>query len=135
MHLQQAYVIIKYMENILKENNLKITLGRLEILRVLSIDNKPKTAEEIYKKMKKKYDLVTIYRNLELFNSKEIIFKENANKKDFYYLAKSQHHHIICRDCEKMECIPCSHKQFSINNFSQIKHQLLLTGICLKCSK
>ena len=123
------------MKKVLKNNGLKTTPGRLEILRTLSINDKPKTAEEIYKKLKKQYNLVTIYRNLEKFEEKKIIFKESINKKDFYYLAKTQHHHIICRRCEKIECVPCSRQKFHIKNFSQIKHQLLLTGICSKCAK
>lgn len=135
MHLYFICASIGHMEKVLKNKGLKVTPGRLEILEVLSSDDKPKTAEDVYKKLKKKYDLVTIYRNLEAFEDKGIIFKESVNKKDFYYLAQSQHHHIVCRTCEKMECIPCSHEKFSIKNFSQIKHQLLLTGICKKCIK
>lgn len=123
------------MENIIKNKGLKVTPGRIDILGCLNKDNRPKTAEEIYKKLSQRYDLATIYRNLETFEKKGVIFKESVDKKDYYYLAESKHHHIVCRLCKKMQCIPCSHQKFNIKNFTNIKHQLLLTGVCNECHK
>src|SRR3989344_775366 len=122
------------MEKLLKKNNLKVTPGRIDILNLLSLGDAPKTAETIYKSLKKKYDLVTVYRNLESFEKKGLLFKETAGKKDYYYLASSPHHHIVCRNCQKMESVPCSHQQFTAKNFTEITHQLLLTGVCRQCS-
>ena len=68
------------MEKLLKKNNLKVTPGRIDILNLLSLGDAPKTAETIYKSLKKKYDLVTVYRNLESFEKKGLLFKETAGK-------------------------------------------------------
>ena len=122
------------MEKLLRKHHLKVTPSRIDIFDLLSHGDTPKTAETIYKSLKKKHDLATIYRNLENFEKKGLIFKETAEKKDYYYLAESPHHHIVCRNCKKMECVPCSHQRFEAKNFTEIKHQLLLTGLCRQCS-
>lgn len=123
------------MEKLLRQNGLKATPGRLAMLKFLSQKGKPQTAETIYKGLKEQFDLVTIYRNLEKFRQKNLVFKESLAKKDFYYMDQSPHHHIVCENCETMECVPCSHQKFTIKNFTNIKHQLLLTGICRQCAK
>lgn len=133
LHLYFSYDIYRYMQKILKNNKLKITPCRVDILEIMNKTKDPQTAMTIYKKLKNKSDLVTVYRNLEKFIAKQIIFKETIFNQDYYYLANNQHHHIICRDCQKMQCIPCTHKKISIKNFSQIKHQFLLTGLCKNC--
>lgn len=122
-------------EKLLKKIGLKVTPGRLEMLEILSKSDTPKTAEYLHQALGKKHDLVTIYRNLENFENKGLIFKENLGKKDYYYLAESPHHHIVCQNCEKMECVPCSHAKFNIKNFTHIKHRLLLLGVCSRCAK
>ena len=122
------------MEKTLKENNLKVTPGRLKILKILSQSAAPKTAGFIYKALRQKIDLVTIYRNLEKFAEKEIVFRQPVGSKDYYYLAPARHHHIICLGCEKIECVPCAHRKFLVKNFTGIRHQLLLKGLCKTCS-
>lgn len=125
---------LAHMKKMLRQKGLKATPGRLAMLEFLANKKKPQTAEDIHKALKKSCDLVTVYRNLEKFEQKNLIFKESVNKKDYYYLSDSQHHHIVCRGCEKIECIPCSHQKFNIKNFIKVKHQLLLTGLCRQCA-
>ena len=48
-------------------------------------------------------DLVTIYRNLELFTSEKLIKRValSANEAQYEY-QQEPHHHAICIDCEKV---------------------------------
>ncbi|NUM25827.1 MAG: transcriptional repressor [Candidatus Buchananbacteria bacterium] len=122
------------MQNILKKSGLKNTACRKHIIGVLIKTHEPISAETLYQKLKKQYDLVTIYRNLAAFEQKGIVFKEHINKIDRYYIDNAQHHHITCTSCGKTECVPCTHNNFKIKNFINIKHQLVLSGICQGCT-
>ena len=123
------------MKNVLQKNHLKNTTCRTEILRCLSATKKPIAAETIHVKLKKQFDLVTIYRNLNAFEAKGIVFRETINKADCFYLADIPHHHIICRSCDAVACLPCDHKKFTIPHFKNIAHRLVLTGICRQCAQ
>lgn len=118
----------------MEEKKYKLTKPRKLVLEALKLVHKPVCAGEIHKKLKEKIDLASIYRTLNLFVSMEIIFKENFQGKDLYYLAKKQHHHIICRKCGHAECIPCHHLFKKIKNFTNISHSLIISGICKKCA-
>ena len=123
------------MTKILNKYGLKNTACRQAILDILSKSHQPIAAETIRQKLKNRYNLVTIYRNLSAFEQKGMIFKENINRIDCYYMDDAQHHHVVCNNCGKMECIPCTHDQLKIKNFINVKHQLVLTGTCQKCFK
>ena len=122
------------MENILRQNKLKVTPGRLAILKYLSANRRPVSAETIHAKLRQRADLVTIYRNLEAFERAGIVFRETIGKTDCFYLADTPHHHIVCRHCEAISCLPCDHTTFSVPNFKNVTHQLVLTGTCKACA-
>ncbi|OGY50091.1 MAG: hypothetical protein A3J59_04720 [Candidatus Buchananbacteria bacterium RIFCSPHIGHO2_02_FULL_56_16] len=121
------------MEMILRQKRLKATPGRLAMLKCLAANNHPISAETIHTKLKQRFDLVTIYRNLEAFERSGIVFRETMRKTDCFYLADAPHHHIFCRSCEAVACVACDHKIVSVPNFKNIAHRLVLTGICRKC--
>src|SRR3989338_7720618 len=123
------------MKNLLEKYRLKITPGRLAILEYLTKHRQPVSADTISKKLHQSYDLATIYRSLEIFAAKKIIFFEVINNVKNYYFAPKPHHHIICRRCQKTKCLPCSHDHLAVAEFSQISHQLLLSGVCHQCLK
>lgn len=118
----------------LKHAGFRITAPRKAVIEVLESNHEPKSAQEIHE-MAKGSDLVSIYRVLEVFEELDIVQREVMQGADKFYLAENVHHHITCRKCGKMECIPCEHLFKSINGFTDIKHQLSLIGTCLACSK
>lgn len=122
------------MENILRQKKLKATPGRLAMLKCLSAHHRPISAEIIHAKLKQRVNLVTIYRNLEAFEKAGIVFCETIGKTDCYYLADAPHHHIVCRHCEAVECVPCDHQPLTATKFKNIVHRLVLTGTCQKCA-
>jgi Fe2+ or Zn2+ uptake regulation protein len=120
-------------KKILIKKRYKLTKPRIAILNFLFKANNPYSAKEISKKLKN-VDLVSIYRNLALFSKLNLINEEFFEKEKKYCLAIHPHHHIICRKCGKIEKIICNHNFYNkFKNYSDIKHQLILTGICSKC--
>lgn len=115
----------------LKQAGFKITTPRQLILEVLKKYKTPLSAKQIYQYLPQ-IDLVSIYRNLKLLTNLKIIFQEIINNETFYYLDKKLHHHIVCQKCGRTECLPCNHK-YKIKNFTNISHQLILSGLCNHC--
>jgi Fur family transcriptional regulator, ferric uptake regulator len=131
---QQDYVGFTMIKQKIKQAGYKLTKPRLIVLDELSKTHQPLCAQDIHKKLNQKIDLASIYRTLNLFVSIGIVFKERLEEKDLYYLSEGQHHHIICRECGYSECISCDHIFKNIKNFTNISHNLTISGICKKCS-
>lgn len=115
----------------LKRAGFKITRPRQLVLKILQRYKTPLSATQIHSKLPD-IDLVSIYRNVNLLVRLKIIFQEIINNENFYYLDKKPHHHIICQQCGRTECLPCTHK-YHVKNFKNISHQLTLTGLCNNC--
>ncbi len=115
----------------LKNSGNKLTKARREILAVLEQVTQPISAQAIHSHLKG-VDLASVYRNLKLFKDISVVHVELGGKEEKYCLGLEPHHHITCSGCGYSESIKCNHK-FTHNNFSFIKHQLSLTGICRKC--
>lgn len=119
----------------IKKSGYKITKPREIVLNTLLQNKCPLSAKQILKKINNAADLASIYRTLDLFKKIEIIFEEKIDKESYYYLSEKKHHHIVCQKCKKTKCIPCEHKFKKIKNFTNIKHNLVLSGLCEKCNK
>jgi Fur family ferric uptake transcriptional regulator len=120
-------------EEKIKQSGYKLTRPRSLVLDILESTRKPICAQEMHKKLNKKIDLVSIYRTLNLLASIGVVFKENYDGKESYYLSDKQHHHIMCRKCGHSECLPCHHIFKNIKNFTDISHNITISGICKKC--
>lgn len=128
-----ARLVFMYQE-ILKEFGYKVTKPRKIVIDFLVKQKKPVSAQYIFAKIKKNLDKVTVYRVLKVLEEINIVFTERNKKEFLYYIANYQHHHIVCTKCGKSECVPCNHVFNKIKNFNNIKHQLILTGLCNKCN-
>ncbi|OIO17378.1 hypothetical protein COV56_01675 [Candidatus Kuenenbacteria bacterium CG11_big_fil_rev_8_21_14_0_20_37_9] len=125
------------MENIeekLVNLGYKLTKPRVKVLRFLrKTSSTPYSAQDIFKKIQG-VDLASVYRVLALFNDLEIANEEFFGKEKKYCLATNPHHHVVCRRCGKTKMVECDHDYGNkFQNFSDIRHQLILTGICNKC--
>ena len=49
--------------------------------------------------VKDNIDLATVHRILNTFKEKGIVFCESYHGSNYYYIAKTFHHHIVCRKC------------------------------------
>ncbi|MBF8984244.1 transcriptional repressor [Lutibacter sp. B2] len=131
--------------NKLKANGYKTTEQRKVILQVLvSNDQNLISVETILSKSKEmnpKTNMSTVYRNLEILEKLDLLYKVIAeNGMTLYKLACSDkhHHHLICKGCGKTEVIDfCPLKSLiqlsKEKNFNLTEHKLELYGYCKDC--
>ena len=81
---------------------IRLTEKRTLILNTLKAQPKALSAADIHRLLPD-IDLVTIYRNLDIF-AKEKLIKRVALGTDeaLYEYQKEPHHHAVCTDCEKV---------------------------------
>jgi Fur family ferric uptake transcriptional regulator len=126
----------------LKNYGYRLTQQRRAILNVLQ--EYPLTVEEIYNELKKSkvsLDLVSVYRTLEVFLNKKIVYSVDfGDGKKRYELVNdfNHHHHLICNQCRKIEDIKIDEKKMTneISRKSQFKidhHHLEFFGLCSHC--
>lgn len=138
------------MKEKLEADQYKLTVRREQILRVL-LENKDKhlSAEEVYYLAKRKapdIGLTTVYRTLELFLLKNIIysvdFGDGRRRYEFYGWVSDRypHYHLICTQCGSVIEV---HEDFpgGLENrfgkelkFKVESCQLKIFGICKKCA-
>lgn len=130
--------------NLLKGYGLKVTKGRLEIIKIL-FKNNAVSAEFILNSCKKNgvdINQSTVYRAVELFEEKGIIERYPLKDGVFVYRIKGEEHkHIVkCSICNKEIEIPCPMKQFETivkdeTGFTLTEHNLVMEGVCKECNK
>lgn len=132
---------LKY-HTILKENRLSATQFRIRVLMEIDKANGPISRNELFQKLGKKTDRVTLYRNLQGFCEHNIIENVDPESGGYYTLKIGKdindlHHlHFECIVCKKLYCIheivsdiskiPAG---FNVDNF-----YLLAKGTCEACS-
>lgn len=130
-------------KEILRENSIKVTRQRLELLeKILSMDTMF-TAQKLHETLIDSMDLATIYRIIQVFLEKSIIREVyGSNETKLYELSCSHnpvHPHLQCNICSELICLPAiegSTLNSLINHYSNIRIDdisLHLTGICEKC--
>ena len=126
----------------LKECGLRLTRNRENLVEVLAQSEQPLSADEL--RQKAGYaatDLVTVYRNLEAFQSAGILQRiplENGSHLFELTDLGDHYHHLICRECHKTERLEvCLGEQLSKKakslGYKQIAHVLEVYGICGEC--
>lgn len=129
---------------ILNARSQRITVPRIEILKILKSNQNPLTMSEIHKKIRnKKIDLATVYRTINLFKElgivNEIDFKDEFKRYELIY-DRHHHHHIVCKKCKRVEnveaCILDEVEKFLIKKgYSEISHSLEFFGVCKFCKE
>ncbi len=138
--------LILYFKEVLKDKNLKYTLQREVVLKILYENDKHFTPEELHMYIKKEFPnlnigIATIYRTLNLLEESNIItsisFGQSGKK---YEIAIKPHHdHLICDVCGtiiEFEDNKIEKRQIEIAKrygFFIKSHILQLHGICKEC--
>lgn len=127
-------------------SNERNTKQKQLILSILKEAEHPLSINEIYNKMIliiPKIAKSTIYRNIDMMLSQNMIEKYYLNDNEVFYKYKSDEnthtHFIICDECKKIYTLPsCPIKELETSIKAQgfiIKdHQLQITGICKNCA-
>lgn len=118
----------------LLEAGYKMTKPRLAVLEFIAHNHTSISARDLHKKIKI-FDRASVYRTLNLFENLHIVNVEILEKEKLYCLADTPHHHIMCKECGYMEKIDCNHSFGYFKNFTNVHHQLTLTGVCNKCAE
>ncbi|MFZ5988211.1 MAG: Fur family transcriptional regulator [Bacillota bacterium] len=133
-------------DNILTQAGCKNTKSRKVIIEVLENASSPLTAEDIFLRSKElgtSVNLSTVYRTLDLMESKTLVEKSiMGDGKARYELTRDgHHHHLICINCHNsvpIDICPLEKLEKDVGretNFDITGHKLELYGICPKCKK
>lgn len=127
----------------LKTSGGRMTKKRECILGALFTLDRPASAEEIRERAElPASDLVTVYRNLETFESLGVLQRvplENGTQL-FELTAPDEHyHHLICRECHKAERLDVCVNHAVVEKaraygYSNIAHVMEVYGVCEDCS-
>ena len=128
---------------LLKEFNLKVTPQRVAIVEELYHKGHI-NIDELYMNMLKKFpsiSLATIYKNVNSMVEKFFISEVKIpNEKSVYELVKTEHSHLVCEKCKKIEDIIVDTSSVlnelkSMSNFKINNTNVVFTGVCSTCSK
>jgi len=141
----------EHFKSLLKQNGLKVTTQRVEILEVLnSRPGKHLTAEEIYYHVKKKdpdIGIATVYRTIQMLSELYLLDKLNLGDGYIRYEISKKgkenachhHHHLICLDCGNIfafqdDLLETLEERILVTmGFAVVDHEVKLYGHCKKC--
>ena len=127
---------------LLKENSIKITPQRLEILKYLDRNRTHPTVEQIYNSLKVKnpsLSKTTVYNSVETLRDHGTIQSITISGSELRYdFKQGMHHHFLCKKCGNIididiECpnlgkmLESGHKVEEVHGYFK--------GICKKCLK
>ena len=129
---------------LLRGAGLKVTPARLELLRVLSKNERPLTVTDIASKLSN-INQITIYRALVAMGEAQIVRKVDVQHAYTHYelvATKKHHHHAICSSCGRIEdveaCLPASLEKEVLRHLKEFSsltgHSLEFIGRCKKCT-
>lgn len=113
---------------------IKLTNKRLQILDVLKRCPDTLSAATIHTQLPE-IDLVTIYRNLDLFVKERLIKKVHLGTDEAQYEYQDEpHHHAVCTDCKKVIHFTAPDKKIrkllGLEDFQVDEIEVTVRGIC-----
>jgi Fur family peroxide stress response transcriptional regulator len=135
---------MSFLEDKLRQKNLKITPQRLEILRAVQHLHNHPCAELVYQSVKKRYpavSLATVYKTLDtLVEIGEIRIALIHKGKTLYDLRLDRHHHAVCSVCDSVEdvdvgldCLETCFPKAMQDKFRITSNEVIFHGICPAC--
>lgn len=121
------------MENILRNNNLKITKNRILVLNYIN-DKKYVSLKELVNNLN--IDKSTIYRIIDILCENNILESMILDEERKYFLANKHIHILKCIKCHKeININTCPIEKENYHDFYIMKHFLIIEGLCKKCQK
>ncbi|MBF24907.1 MAG: transcriptional repressor [Flavobacteriales bacterium] len=131
-------------EKILKEKKLSLTKSRKKVLKFFIKSSKPLSLNQI-RLFVGKMDRVTLFRVLNIFESKQIVHKIRLeNGKTLYALCKEEcegdnhnhnHIHFQCENCNDVSCLTIENfPVLKIPNYTLNNIDINVTGLCINCN-
>ncbi len=129
----------------LRRAGYKITPARLKVFAIMRASKAPLSVHDVIERIYGEADPVTIYRAMALLESRGLIRKVDLRHNHAHYelIGGSDHHHIICTECGRIEDIKgCPIVEIAAPLLRQAKffknirqHSLEFFGICRSCDK
>ena len=134
----------KNLLTLLKEHKIKITSERRVIVSVLEQTKFPLSPTDLFLAIRPKMpkaNLTTVYRNLEMLEGLGLVKRLGFNKNYFSYELvddRAHHHHIVCRNCGRVEDLENISEKFVSDVSKQTKfkiedHNLEFFGLFEEC--
>lgn len=128
----------------LNEASLRATPARIAVMKFLEDTNTPVDVQMIKDYLARQNistDAATVFRIINIFTEKGITKQISFNEGKFRYELASHedHHHLICKNCDKIEdfsdcAIPALEKNIQKKNkFHVLSHALEFYGLCRNC--
>lgn len=128
---------------LLKDYDLKVTPQRIAIVEEL-YNNGHMNIDDLYKKLLEKFptiSLATIYKNVNAMIEKVFLSEVKIpNSKSVYELTKSEHAHLVCDECGKIEDITLDvssvlNEVETSSSFRVSNTNIVFSGLCSCCTK
>lgn len=134
-------VELKRFKDLLRDNGNFVTMPRLRLFG--NLQTHPALTMKELIKLTAKHDQVTVYRNVDLFQSLGIINRLRlgwTTKIELSDLFLHHHHHLTCSECGRTWALaedPLIETQIEklarIKGFKPLDHQLEIRGLCKDC--
>jgi Fe2+ or Zn2+ uptake regulation protein len=127
-------------EEYIREIGLKCTQGRVLVLATLMQSKKPLAIEAIQRKTEGYINPVTVYRILNHFAEKGLVYQTDFRTgKAYFEFQNNHHHHLVCTGCGRQEEIDiCVDRERVMRRSKYFKavhgHVLEFFGMCKKCA-
>lgn len=130
---------------LLRENGLRATPGRIQILETLSREKHPIPVDRLKERLPKNFDTVTVYRTLEALQAAGLVERTDLQHGHAHYElmhGRPHHHHVVCRTCGLIEDIEIPHPknpekeaERATKKFAEIDaYALEFFGTCTSCA-
>ena len=131
---------------LLEGKGYRLTPQRLIILTELQKNGDHISAEDVYKKVRRRYPTInisTIYRTLELLEQLNLVTSTDMgdDTKQYHYIESSKHHHLVCKSCGDIMELSGSHLQplkdvlYKEYKFTTNMNHLVIYGTCRRCQE
>jgi Fur family transcriptional regulator, ferric uptake regulator len=131
---------------VLQEKGHRLTPQRTLVIDALYGADKHISAEEIYEQLHRRYpyaNISTVYRTLELLKKLDLVTETDFGEgRVRYHIAeKSHHHHLVCRNCGKIEDLeesalyPLKNDLLRNYGFDADLMHLAISGLCSECRR
>jgi Fur family ferric uptake transcriptional regulator len=130
----------------LRERGLRVTGGRVAIVRLLDASKVPLTLHQIHEQAgDHACDFATVFRFISILEEKGLVEKvawmDGTTRHELRADDGHHHHYLICRECHKVEPVDqCVVERLeeeiaAERGYTAINHSLQLSGVCPSCQK
>ncbi|MDA8165265.1 MAG: transcriptional repressor [Desulfobacteraceae bacterium] len=129
---------------LLRENGLRATKGRAEVLALFFETGKPLAQRQIMEMLRLKLDRASVYRILNAFTAAGVIHMAYVDGRHRVYelpdrcSGRSCHPHFSCRSCGMTACLEDFkvHSQGTLGKgFVAERQKVLIEGLCPDCTE